>query len=113
MGIISNVKDRAVEQMALTYLNSTVLLPYGQATSMRIDSTAKRIQITLDLKGETVPLNVKIIDYEISKNGQRYIATIKKIQTSREWLTALAEAYLQNVPLKLPPKVGRLLARTL
>ena len=113
MGILKKVKDRAVEQMALVYLNSTLLVPYGRATTVQLDSTAKTIRIIVELKGETVPLEVKVTDYEISQKGKRHIAVIREIRTSREWLTALAKSYLQNVPLELPAQVGRLLARSL
>jgi hypothetical protein len=113
MGILSNTKDRVVEQLALGYLNSTVLTPYGRATKMRIDSTAKTLSITAELKGEAVPLEIEITEYEISQEGEDCFAKIKAIHTSREWLTALAVNHLRNVPLKLPAQVGGLLARAL
>lgn len=113
MGVFSNAKDRLVEQAALSYLNGTLLAPYGRATSLRLDSTAKTINIEVELKGETAPLQIEITDYEISKDGDRYFAIVKGIRTSREWLTALAKNQLYNDRFELPPKVGRLLMRAL
>lgn len=102
-----------MEQLALAYLNGTLLAPYGRATKVRIDSKAKTISITAELKGEAVPLEVEITDYEIRREGTTYFAKIKGIRTSREWLTALAVNRLQNVALKLPARIGGLLARAL
>lgn len=113
MGIFSNTKDRVIEQLALAYLNSALLTPYGRATQVRIDSTAKTIGISAELKGEAIPLEVEITAYEIRQEGENYFALIKGIRTSREWLTALAVNHLQNVSVKLPAQIGGLLARAL
>ncbi len=113
MGVFSNAKDRLVEQVALSYLNGTLLGPYGRATSLRLNSTAKTISIAVELKGERAPLQIEITDYEISKDGDRYFAIVKGIRTSREWLTALAKNQLPNGRFELPPEAGRLLMRAL
>jgi hypothetical protein len=113
MGILSKAKDRVVEQVALAYLNSTLLPVYGRATKLAIDSAAKTIRITAELKGESVPLEIEITDYEFRQDGTDYFAKIKGIRTSREWLTALAENHLRNVSLKLPAQFGAVLARAL
>lgn len=113
MGILSTAKDRVLEQIALAYLNGNLLAPYGHATSLRIDSTAKTICIEAELKGESSPLKIEITDYEIKKDGARYLAKVKGVHTSREWLTTLAMKHLRNVPLELPARVGSLLLRAL
>ena len=113
MGILSNAKDRVVEQVALAYLNGKLLKPYGRATRVRIDSTAKTISIETELKGETAPVKIEVRDYEIRQDGSRYLAKVKEIRTSREWLTILASKHLRNVPFELPAQVGQLLMRTL
>ena len=113
MGILSSAKDRVIEQVALTYLNANLLAPYGRATSLRIDSTAKTIRIEAELKGEASPLKIDITNYDIKREGERYVARVKGIRTSREWLTVLATKRLCNVPFELPAQVGSLLARAL
>ena len=113
MGILSSAKDRVLEQMALAYLNGNLLAPYGRATSLRIDSTKKTLGIEAELKGESVPIKIEVVDYEIRQDGNRYFATVKGIRTSREWLTTLAMKHLRNVPFELPAHVGSLLARAL
>ena len=113
MGILSSAKDRVVEQVALAYLNANLLAPYGRATSLRIDSTAKTIRIEAELNGEASPLKIEITDYEIKHEGGRYFARVKGIRASREWLTVLATKHLRNVPFELPARVGSLLLRAL
>ena len=113
MGIFSSTKDRLVETGAMAYLNSKLLAPYGKATSLRLDSTAKRITIEVELKGEASPLEVEVLDYEITEDKGRFFAKAKKIRTSREWLTILANDKLCDKRFEVPAQVGSLLARTL
>lgn len=113
MGLFTSTKDRIVEQVALAYLNNSLLQPYGRATALRIDSTAKTIRLTAELRGETLPVEVEITDYEIRREGEHFVARLKGVRTSREWLTTLATQHLLNVPLKLPPQVGGLIAQAL
>jgi hypothetical protein len=112
-GIFSSAKDRLVEQAALAYLNGSLLRPYGRATSLRIDSSAKTIVIEAELKGESSPLEIELVDYVISQDGDDYFVTVKGICTSREWLTTLAQNELLNRRFAIPAKSGRLLMQVL
>jgi hypothetical protein len=113
MSLFAKAKDRVVEQLALAYLNNNLLGPYGRATELRIDSTARQISICVELKGETSPVEIVITDYELRSEANRHVAVLKGVRTSRAWLTALAENRLLNVPLKLPPQVAQLLVHAL
>jgi hypothetical protein len=113
MGIFSNTKDRLTERAALGYLNSKLLAPYGRATSLRIDSTAKTIQFEAELNGEATPIHIQISDYEITKENGRYFVKAASIHTSREWLTRLAADRVANNRFELPAQVGQLIAATL
>ena len=113
MGIFSNAKDRVVERAALTYLNQSLLAPYGKATSLRLDSAARTLRVEVELKGENQSVEVDIVGYEITREGEQYYATIREVRTSREWLTTLASTQLQNRRFELPSEVGRLLVLAL
>jgi hypothetical protein len=113
VSIFSNVKDRIVERAALSYLNSRILAPYGRVTRLCIDSSAKTVRAEVELNGETAPIEAELSSYEITREGERYFATVKDIQTSREWLTALARERLCRNRLELPPDLGRLLVGAL
>lgn len=113
MGILSRAKDRLIEQMGLAYLNGHLLVPYGRATRLRIDSHLNTISIDAQLNGETAPIRIDLIDYEVTKKGGNYFAEVREIQTSREWLSKLAAKELVPIKLKLPPALGRLLFHAL
>ena len=111
MGLFSNAKDRLVERVALSYLNTSLLAPYGRAASLAIDSAARSILIKVELNGEVSPVEVAVTDYEITEEAGRYFAVLKAIHTSREWLTALARDQLCGRRLELGPQAGRWLMR--
>lgn len=91
MSFIAQLKDRLVESLALPLLNQSILKPYGKATSLRVDSTNKTAQVVVQLKGENESLQIDLKHYELLKEGDRFFVRIKKIHTSRDWLTVLAE----------------------
>ena len=63
-------------------------------TQIQIDSTAKRIHIELELKGETSPIQIDVQSYELTtKAGETHIK-IGEINTSREWINLLINDYL-------------------
>lgn len=113
MGILSQAKDRVVEQLALVYLNETLLQPYGRVTQLRIDSAKKTISIAGELKGETAPMELEIFDYEIGRDDAGDYVIVNGLRTSREWLTALARNHLCGVRFKLPAKIGGRLRQAL
>src|SRR4051812_38016882 len=102
MGLFSSARDRLVERVALPYLNHTLLAPYGRATRLEINSTARTLQVEVALKGETAPIQIEVFDYDLSKDGERYFAMVKRVQTSREWLTILANDQLRNGRFEVP-----------
>ena len=113
MSIFANAKDRLMEQAALSYLNSKILAPFGRATSLRIDSKAKTLNIELELKGESTPVNIELMDYEILNEAGSYAILVRQVRTSREWLTALATARFCDRKLPVPEQAGAWLARML
>jgi hypothetical protein len=113
MGILSQAKDRVVEQLAVAYLNETLLKPYGRVTQLRIDSTGKTIRLTGELKGESAPVEIEIFDYEIGRDEAGDFVIVKELRTSREWLTELARNHLCGVRFKLPAKISGVLRQAL
>ena len=113
MGFFSDAKDRVVEATALSMINKSFLEPYGKATKLRIDSTAKAVVVELDLKGETSLLEVRINNYELIKAEDGCYGIVHEMTTSRAWLTTLAEQQLLGRRLKIPPQAAKLLLRML
>jgi len=113
MSLFSGIKDKAIEYAGLSYLNSTFLEPYGRATSLQINSQERTMKMSLELKGETVPVELELTKYEITQEEGRYFALVKGVRTSREWLTTLARDQLCNRRFELGPKAGPLLMKVL
>ena len=111
MGFLADSKDRLVASMALPVLNRSVLVPYGQATSLTIDSTARSAKIVLELRGESEPLRIVIHEYEITDSGSDTYITIRSIETSRDWMTELARNFAVNRQLKLPAEAASYVRR--
>lgn len=113
MGFFSNSKDRVIEKMVLPVLNTSVLQPYGRASNLRLDSTAKSVELDLDLNGEAAPLKIQIGKYEMIQEGDESFVIIREFTASRAWLTVLAAEHLLHRRLPLPPKAAAMLLRFL
>ena len=113
MGFFSDAKDRMVETMAVGMLNSSVLKPYGRIRQLRINSTDKTIQLEMDLIGERDPVQIDIQDYELQQNNGKIFLIVKGIDTSRQWLTALARNVAVGRPFELPGEAASLAGKVL
>lgn len=113
MGLFSNAKDRMMEGMAMSYLNSSLLQPYGKATALRLDTGAKTVQLVVELNGESSPVQIDISDYELTTDNGKYFVRAGDIRTSREWLTRLAQDRLRNHRFEIPGQAGAMLMRCL
>ena len=113
MGFFSDSKDRLMESMALPVLNNSLLKPYGQAINLRLNSGEKSAAITLELKGEAQPVDIKIEKYELLPEAQKLYLILRAVTTSREWLTSLAREHLINKKIELPPQVASYAAKLL
>lgn len=111
MGLFSNTKDRLLEAMALPLLNRSVLEPYGQARDLRINTADNAAEIVLELRGEDVPLRVRIDRYETFEQDGRMFVVIHAISTSREWMSVLAARRLVGRPFPLPGEFAGVLAK--
>jgi hypothetical protein len=96
------LKDRLFEKVAMPILNRTVLAPYGEARELRLDSIEKSAEILVALKGDADPVRVTVGRYELSEVGHDIFLTIQEIETSREWMTAVAERNLVGKAFRLP-----------
>ena len=102
-------KDWLVEKAGMAVLNQAVLKPYGSITKLKLDTTARTIEAELELKGETERLRLHVQEYELRQEGARAFVVIKSIDTSREWLTALARDFAVDKPFELPDSVKKFL----
>ena len=113
MGFFSDSKDRLVASFALPMLNNAWLKPYGQATDFKLNSTNKTLELTVSLNGENTPIRVEVQDYELTQENGRTFVVLKRVSTSRAWMTELARNFLEGKRLEVPAEAASMLARAL
>lgn len=74
-----------------------------------IDSKSKSVVMEVLLKGEKEPIEIKVTKYEIRKDGDDYHLSVEKISTSREWMSALANQYLDGKSMPIPKNIANAL----
>ena len=72
-------------------------------TNLQIDSKNKTITGELDLKGESTPLKINCLHYQLVEEGGETFFEITKVDTSREWINVLCDEHLKHRRFKLPP----------
>lgn len=75
---------------------------FGQVTELEIDSLQKKARIVLALKGETVPVEIQIEAYQLQQIDTRWFLSVRQVQTSREWVTALLEEFVVGRQFPVP-----------
>ena len=100
-------RDWLLEKTVRVALNQTVLAPYGEMTVLRLNSAECSAEAEVLLKGEAVPIIVRVLEYEIRRDDERVSVIVKQISTSREWLTHLAQSFVVGKPFELPPAAAR------
>lgn len=104
LGAGRGVKDALLARAVQGWLNQRA--DFGKVTEFRLDSRAKRIDVVLELKGETDAVSVTLHDYCLAREGKQLRVEIGRITASREWIAVLAQRYVANRPLLLPIPAG-------
>jgi|SRR5882724_2186037 len=81
----------------------------GTVTALQIDSASHRITLDLELKGDSQPLHVVISRYELTNSEGKSLLEIKELNTSREWINVLAQAFLKGKKFEVPRFAGAVL----
>ena len=102
-------KDWLVEKTAVAMLNQSLLKPYGTLTRLKLDKAARSIDAELELKGEAQPVRIQVHEYQLREKEGALFLVIKSIDTSREWVTALARDFAVDREFKLPASVQKYL----
>ncbi len=97
-----HAKDRTIAARLQSDFNQR-LRPYGSMLKLAIDTQRRTVSFSVDLKGESSPIEVEISEYKLhSENGTTYLEIAgDKVTTSREWLNLLIreKAVLQKIPI--------------
>lgn len=108
MTVLRAIKDRLTSQAAKAFLESKIG-KYGAITEFQIDSGAGRVRMVVLPKGETSPIEMNILRYEIVVEPKHKCFIVREVQCSREWISLAAADHLVGRKIPLPMGVGELL----
>jgi hypothetical protein len=104
----SQGKDFGAAVVAKHQINKQ-LAPFGNMLRLNIDSTRKSVEMEMLLKGETHPIIISIDEYLVEEDATGLSIVIKRVSTSREWMTTAAQKFLVDRKFPLGREYAALL----
>jgi hypothetical protein len=100
---LNNAKDRLLASGAKARLNK-LIERYGTLLDLQLNTVDRSLSLTLHLKGEQTPVEIHLREYTLSIVDGRPVLIFdgRKIETSREWLTALIQDRVGENRLVVP-----------
>lgn len=100
---LNNAKDRLISSGAKARLNK-LIERYGTLLDLQLNTVDRSLSLTLHLKGEQTPVEIHLREYTLSIVDGRSLLIFdgRKIETSREWLTALIHDRVGEKRLAVP-----------
>ncbi len=100
---LNNAKDRLISSGAKARLNK-LIERYGTLLDLQLNTVDRSLSLTLHLKGEQTPVEIHLREYTLSIVDGRSLLIFdgRKIETSREWLTALIHDRVGENRLAVP-----------
>jgi hypothetical protein len=110
--MFSKMKDAAVGMAAKRWL-APFVEDIGEIETLHIDTTAKKLGVTLNLKGEERLVRVTVGRYTLSRSGNGYALVLSEFHSTVEWVGILANKYLAGKAITIPPGYGDALEKIL
>ena len=87
---LNSAKDRLLATGARAHFNK-LIERYWTLLELQLNTVARSLSLTLQLKGEQTPVEIRVHEYTLSSAEGKSVLVIdgKKVDTSREWLTEL------------------------
>jgi hypothetical protein len=100
---LNSAKDRLLASGARSRLNK-LIERYGTLLDLQLNTVDRSLSLTLQLKGEQTPVEIHLHEYALSTVNGKSVLIIdgQKIETSREWLTALIRDRVGEERLAVP-----------
>ena len=96
-----SARQKACEAILKSLINQRIE-KFGQVTRLEIDAVQKQALIQLALKGELVPLEIRIESYQLQSVESQLFLSVQKVSTSREWITAALEEFVVGRQFAVP-----------
>jgi hypothetical protein len=105
--VLNSAKDRLLASGARARLNKHIER-YGTLLDLQLNTVERSISLTLQLKGEQTPVNIHLHEYTLSTVDGKSVLIVDggKIETSREWLTALIRDRVGEQRLAVPDNLA-------
>jgi hypothetical protein len=100
---LNSAKDRLLATGAKARFNK-LIERYGTLLEFQLNTVARSLSLTLQLKGEQTPVEIRVHEYTLSTAEGKSVLVIdgKKVDTSREWLTELIRDRVGEKRLVVP-----------
>jgi hypothetical protein len=100
---LNSAKDRLLASGARARLNK-LIEKYGTLVDLQLNTVDRSLSLTLQLKGDQTPVEIHLHEYALSTVDGKSVLIIdgQKIETSREWLTALIRDRVGENRLAVP-----------
>ena len=100
---LNNAKDRLLATGAKAHVNK-LIERYGTLVDLQLNTVDRSLSLTLLLKGEGSPIEIRVHEYTLLTTDGKSVLVIdgSKIDTSREWLTALIRDRVVEKRLVIP-----------
>jgi hypothetical protein len=100
---LNNAKDRLLATGAKAHVNK-LIERYGTLVDLQLNTVYRSLSLTLLLKGEGAPIEIRVHEYTLLTTDGKSVLVIdgSKIDTSREWLTALIRDRVVEKRLVIP-----------
>ena len=100
---LNNAKDRLLATGAKAHVNK-LIERYGTLVDLQLNTVYRSLSLTLLLKGEGTPIEIRVHEYTLLTTDGKSVLVIDgtKVDTSREWLTALIRDRVVEKRLVIP-----------
>jgi hypothetical protein len=100
---LNSAKDRLLASGARARLNK-LIEGYGTLLDLQLNTVDRSLSLTLNLKGEETPVEIQLHEYTLSTVDGKSVLIFdgRRIETSREWLTALIHDRVGEKRLAVP-----------
>lgn len=94
-------KDAFTSKAAQTFINQRIAR-YGQVQMLRIDSRAKTMEISCQLEGESLPIAVRVENYELREADGKKLLRVGSCVCSRPWLQNVLNDFARGREIPVP-----------
>jgi hypothetical protein len=105
---IKGGKDSAISS-AMKILAQKHVSGFANINTIEIDSSNRSLMAEVLLKGESEPIVLTVVGYEIITKGEKRLFVPHEVSASRQWIDALAKEYLQGRAFEIPAPFAKAL----